>query len=87
MPKDRSLVRASDIGAWLYCNRAWWLANVKNVAPANVAELDAGTRAHHAHGRTVRRAYQLQRFGYFLLAVGMVLAGIALLVSVVGGLL
>ncbi|MBI1294012.1 hypothetical protein GC175_03505 [bacterium] len=87
MPKDRSLVRAGDIGAWVYCNRAWWLANVKDVAPANVAELDAGTRAHHAHGRTVRRAHQLQRLGYLFLAVGMILAGIALLVNVIGGLL
>lgn len=82
MTKDRSLVRASDIGAWAYCNRAWWLANVKNVTPANVSELAAGTRAHHVHGRTLQRSAQLLRLGYFLLAAAMILAGVALLISV-----
>ena len=37
MAKDRSLVRASDIGAWAFCNRAWWLAKVQHAEHENPA--------------------------------------------------
>ncbi len=84
MPKDRSLVRASDIGAWVFCNRAWWLANVKKVTPQNTEQLDAGTRAHRKHGQSLRRSAQLQRLGFFLLAVAMLLFGLTLLINLAG---
>ncbi|MEZ4633445.1 MAG: hypothetical protein R2856_00425 [Caldilineaceae bacterium] len=60
---------------------------MQGVAPANVAELEAGTRAHNVHGRNVQRAHRLQRVGVFLLAVGLILIGLTLLVSVLGRLL
>ncbi len=82
MPKDRSLVRASDIGAWAFCHRAWWLANVQGVEHENPGALAAGTRAHTDHGRSLRRSATLQRLGLFLLAAGLVVGGAWLLVQV-----
>lgn len=80
MAKDRSLVRASDIGAWTFCNRAWWLAKVQGAEHENPALFTQGNRAHAAHGRKVVRAGQFQRLGLALMAAGLILAGLTLLV-------
>lgn len=78
MAKDRSLVRASDIGAWAFCNRAWWLANVQQAEHENPAALQRGDEAHAAHGRAVTRAGRFQRVGLWLLLAGL---GLALLLA------
>ncbi len=77
MTKDRSLVRAGDIGAWTFCRRAWYLAQVKGVAHRRPEVLAQGTAVHAAHGRQVRRAGQAQRLGLILTAAGLLLALIA----------
>ena len=79
MSKDRSLVRASDIGSWTFCNRAWWLSRVKDVPHRNPTLLQRGDDVHQAHGRQVARAYQLNRLGMTLIAISLLLAGLALL--------
>lgn len=78
MAKDRSLVRASDIGAWAFCNRAWWLANVQQAEHENPAVLQRGDAVHAAHGQAVTRAGRLQRVGLWLLLAGV---GLALLLA------
>ena len=83
MARDRSLVRASDIGAWSYCNRSWWLANVQHAEHTNPAALAGGTKAHDDHGRLVARGRDLQRLGLLLLAGGLLLAGLWLLAILV----
>lgn len=77
MAKDRSLVRASDIGAWAYCRRAWYLAHVRGVAHARPELLQRGTQAHTAHGRQVRRAGQMQRIGIWLVIFALALLVLA----------
>ena len=77
MAKDRSLVRASDIGAWAFCQRAWWLANVQGAEHENPAVLTRGTAAHEAHGETVRQAQSMQRMGLILVGVGGLLLVLA----------
>ena len=79
MGKDRSLVRASDIGSWTFCNRAWWLANIKDVPHRNPAALHRGNEVHQAHGRQVARAYRLNRLGTGLIAISLLLGGLVLL--------
>ena len=74
--KDRSLVRASDIGLWAFCQRAWWLANVKQVAHQNPAILKRGSEMHRAHGETVQRAQRLRQLALVLLALALILAGL-----------
>jgi hypothetical protein len=81
MSKDRSLVRASDIGAWTFCNRAWWLANVQEAPHENSSLLDAGDRVHRAHGRLLGQSARLQQIGGWLLAIGLILSGLLLLIQ------
>lgn len=79
MKEDRSLVRASDIGLWSYCHRAWWLAKVKQAPHNNPARLEAGSAAHAAHGTTVARARTLQQLGVALIGLAVLAAGITLI--------
>ena len=81
MTKNRSLVRASDIGAWAFCHRAWWLAQVKNIPHQQPRVLQQGEAAHRAHGRTVVRAYRLRNAGLVLLVVGLILLVFILLLG------
>ena len=78
MARDRSLVRASDIGSWTFCQRAWWLANVQKVAPQNSAALEHGNRVQHAHGRQVTRVRQLNQWGLLLIGAALVLMALFL---------
>ena len=73
------IIRASEIGQYDFCAKAWWLGNIEGVPPANLDELQAGTAAHEEHGRKVQRASQLQRMAIGLLALGIIVLLFALL--------
>jgi hypothetical protein len=72
------VIRASEIGQYDFCAKAWWLASIEGVPPSNVGELQSGAAAHAEHGRQVRRAAQLQ-----LMAIGLVMLGVIVLVLTV----
>ncbi|RIK36266.1 MAG: hypothetical protein DCC55_27820 [Chloroflexi bacterium] len=78
MRKDRPLVRASEIGLWAFCHRAWWLAQVKQTPHRNPALLSHGERAHQQHGRALVTAQRLATVGRILLLLALVLAGATL---------
>jgi len=80
---DDDIIRASEIGQYAYCARAWWLARVKGLPSANAAEMRAGTELHRAHGRSVERFHRLRRIATaFLLLAGLLLASWLLLALV-----
>ena len=85
MAKDRSLVRASDIGQWTFCHRAWWLANVRKVEHGNPQVLQQGTDRHDAHGRQVLTAMQMRRAGMFLLLLALLLLALFVLIQLLVG--
>ena len=66
------LIRASEIGEYVYCQRAWWLGWVQGRASLNVREMEAGTGAHLRHGRGVAAAGCLQRAAYALFALAAI---------------
>ena len=67
------IIRASEIGEYIYCQRAWWLKRIEGYTSENVHELQLGTDHHEAHGKTVARAGQAGRLGLiFLLAAAAV---------------
>ena len=70
MRRDRTLVRASDIGLYAFCARAWWLARVQDAEHDDPARLAQGTATHAAHGAQVRRIEQARRAAILLIAVG-----------------
>jgi hypothetical protein len=81
MSKDRSLVRASDIGAWTFCNRAWWLAHVQKAEHEDPTVLVEGNRAHAVHGRSLLQAAWLRHLGVAFFVGGFLLAAAALLLQ------
>jgi CRISPR/Cas system-associated exonuclease Cas4 (RecB family) len=60
------IIRASDIGNYLYCRRAWRYRK-DGVESENQAELAAGTELHRQHGRKALSALLLRSLGMILL--------------------
>lgn len=48
MVRGKRTVRASEIGTFLYCRRAWWYQR-QGVQPMNQDALDAGSDFHSDH--------------------------------------
>ena len=69
------VIRASDIGSYLYCRRAWRYRK-DGVESENQAEMAAGTDLHRRHGRKTLSALLLRTLGMVLL-----LAAILMLVA------
>lgn len=72
-------IRASEIGAYLYCRRAWWYRK-QGHEPQNQAELAGGAVFHQRHGRQVFAAGLLRAAGWLLLLIALALlaAGLTL---------
>lgn len=71
--------RASEIGEFVYCQRAWWLHHVVGHEPENRRARQAGAEAHATHSETVRTAHWLRHA-----AIGLI--GLALLLLLLWGL-
>jgi hypothetical protein len=65
-------IRASEIGTYLYCQRAWGYLKSGH-EPQNQAELASGTRLHEQHGRTVTVVSSLRFLAYLLLLTAFAL--------------
>ncbi|MGB9777185.1 MAG: hypothetical protein ACPLYD_12165 [Anaerolineae bacterium] len=73
------IIRASEIGQYLFCARAWWLGTVEGVPSAHREEMGAGESVHRQHGWQVRAAVILSRLAWALLALALLAAILALL--------
>ena len=65
------LIRASEVGEYVFCHRAWWLRRIEGLAPANRARLEAGTARHSRHGLRVAASRGLLVAGLLALAAGL----------------
>jgi hypothetical protein len=65
------VIRASEIGEYVHCERAWWLGRVQGVENKNRAWMDAGTEWHRAHGQRVWRATMMQYAALVLVAIAL----------------
>ena len=68
-------IRASEIGTYLYCQRAWWYQK-QGYSPDSQGELSAGTELHYQHSKTVMVSGFLRLLAYLLLIVSVVLLAI-----------
>jgi len=73
------VIRASEVGEYVHCERAWWLGRVKGVENANRAWMDAGTERHRQHGQRVWRATMKQYGAVALVALALVAAFLLML--------
>lgn len=71
-----AIIRASEVGEYVYCARAWWLRRVAGWQPSQQQRRDLGVLRHARHARTVA----LSR-GLLLLACGVALLAVVLLVT------
>lgn len=64
-------IRASEIGTFLFCHRAWWY-RLQGIEAGNQAEMAAGIGFHHRHGGKVLTAGILRGVGWMLLLLAMI---------------
>jgi hypothetical protein len=67
------IIRASDIGLYVFCARAWRL-KADGYESANHAEMAAGTEAHAAHGRQVAVSQYARRLSLVLFMLALIIA-------------
>ena len=77
-------IRASEIGTYLYCRRAWWY-RLYGQESINQAEMAAGTELHRQHGRQVLAAGLMRTIGFILLLIACVMLTAFGLLNFLGG--
>jgi hypothetical protein len=65
-------IRASEVGSYLYCARAWWYQQ-QGVQSSHQAEMAAGTELHRVHGRQVLVAGLTRALALILLLAALML--------------
>jgi hypothetical protein len=79
MIRGKRTVRASEIGSFIFCQRAWWYQR-QGFEPINRAELAAGTEFHDTHANQARAAVILRVLGWLL-----IFAALAILFIILAG--
>ena len=72
------IIRASEIGRWVYCQRAWWLSK-EGYESHNIAALQTGLNVHQHHARQVAGAHRTRQLALVFLALGILLLLAAIL--------
>ena len=72
-------IRASEIGTFLFCRRAWWYQS-QGVPSENQSALADGSAFHRRHGQNIFLAGLLRTAGWLLLlaALALLAAGLTL---------
>ena len=73
------VIRASEVGEYVFCHRAWWLRHTRGLVSANVRALAEGTARHAGHGRRVAAAGVLRGLALLLALAAVLLAAASLL--------
>ncbi len=82
---DDRLIRASEIGQYEYCARAWWLGRVLGYRSHNVEEMAAGAEEHASHGQQVVSYHHWRRLAYLLLSLATVVGLLLFWLLIKGG--
>ncbi len=72
MARSKRTVRASEIGDYLFCERAWWYAR-QGLKSRNQAELAGGIAFHEEHAGEARHIFFRQVIGYLLISAAIIL--------------
>ena len=74
MSQDKRVIRASEIGEYVFCRRAWWYHYIVGLASSNQEKMQAGTAKHVEHGQQVQRADLFRRAAVVLFAIAIFFA-------------
>ena len=75
------IIRASEIGTYQFCNRAWWY-QLQGYQPDNQLTLQAGKAYHAKHSFVVTSAGCLQVLAYCLMLLAIISAVVWLIQTV-----
>ena len=67
------IIRASEIGTYQFCNRAWWY-QIQGYEPDNLTALEKGKSFHEKHSYVVTTAGCLQAAAYSLAVLAILAA-------------
>lgn len=67
------MIRASEVGEYIYCARAWWLRRVAGETPTGQERREYGTLLHARHSRSIALSVLLLWVAGLLLAAGVLL--------------
>lgn len=73
-----SVIRASELGQYVFCARSWWLEHVQGFPSSHAQEMVDGQVAHQAHGQTVVHYVRLQHLAYMLLLIAALVGAVGL---------
>jgi CRISPR/Cas system-associated exonuclease Cas4 (RecB family) len=76
------VIRASELGEYSYCSRAWWYRHVLKISPPGhetSERLEAGVEAHTSHSRAVALSGALRAIGIALALFGLLALALALM--------
>ena len=75
MARGKRTIRASEIGTFIFCQRAWWYQRRK-VKPFNQDELADGSEFHNSHWLQSQSVSPLRTTAWLLLLAALVILGI-----------
>jgi CRISPR/Cas system-associated exonuclease Cas4 (RecB family) len=67
------IIRASEVGEYVYCARAWWLRRVAGEEPEGAERRQQGVLLHTRHGEAMRTSGLLMGLAIVLLLIGLLL--------------
>jgi len=71
-------IRTSEIGIYLFCQRAWWY-HLHGKLSDNLAQMAAGSELHYRHSRAALHLGILRVSAYTLMLLSMVIIAIYLI--------
>jgi len=63
-------IRASEIGTYVYCQRAWWFQR-QGIHNENDEAMVGGKRIHRLHGQAIFQSTILQAIAYFFILLAL----------------
>ncbi|MBN2549120.1 MAG: hypothetical protein JXB15_08185 [Anaerolineales bacterium] len=76
-------IRASEIGTYLFCQRAWWYQK-QGIPTENQAEMLSGSEMHSQHGRAMLGVSCLRMLAYGLALLAVILVGMQIADLILG---